>query len=194
MAVVPEPRLRARYSLGVISGWRCPEKNSTRVTTAMSAATQYWMTASRRVTDEWRVEATEVIITQLPAADAINATWINPTEILACAVSISNVTGGQLSAATMARLPSAMIIALLTTECRLTIAHPIRRPVAIPSRPAMTQTINQTPLRGGPAQLRRDRWATAQAGTAAAQRSPPPPARRPPRLGPYSRCAGSACS
>ena len=189
MAVDPEPRLRARYSLSVISGWRFAVANSTRVTTAISAATQYWITARRRVTDGWRVEATEVIITQLPAADAINATWINPTEILAWTASTSDVTGGQLSAATMARLPSATIIALLTTECRFTIAHPIRRPVAIPSRPAMTQTVNQTPLRGGSAQLRRGRWATGQAGIAAVRRSPPPPARHPPRRGPCSRCA-----
>ena len=73
-ARVPDPRLRSRYSRGAISSSRPRAKNSTTVTVAMSAATLYWITARRRVVDGFRVEATEVIITQLPAAEAISAT------------------------------------------------------------------------------------------------------------------------
>ncbi len=53
---------------------------------------------------------------------------------------------------------------MLTSDCLLTSAHPMRRPVASPSRPAITQTINQTPLRAGPGRWRSDRTAAGPAG------------------------------
>ncbi len=50
----------------------------------------------------FRSEDTVVIITQLPAAHAINATWDSPIEMLGqrSTVSISSVNGCQFSAAT----------------------------------------------------------------------------------------------
>ena len=114
----------------------------------------------------FRSEDTVVIITQLPAAHAINATWDSPIEMLGqrSTVSISSVSGCQFSAATNPRLPSARIIAVLTSDCLLTRAQPIRRPVANPSRPAITQMINQMPLRVGPGRSRSDPTAADRAG------------------------------
>src|SRR6478735_1424388 len=158
----------------------------------MTAATVYCAAAIRRTAAGLRVDATLVIITQLPAAQAIRASWLSPIEILdQCrALSISRVSGGQFNAATAARLPRARIIAELTTDCLLTNAHPMRRPVAIPSRPAITQTINQTPLRGELARSTIDPTASGPAGTAAVRRSPRPPARCPLPQAPCIRCAG----
>ena len=79
-------------------------------------------------------------------------------------VSISSVSGCQFSAATIPRLPSARIIAALTRDCLLTSAQPMRRPVASPRRPAITQMINQTPLRAGPARSRSGRTAAGRVG------------------------------
>ena len=73
-AVFAEPRLRARYSRGAISGWRSPARKSARASVAISAPKQYCITARRRVTSGCSVEATEVIITQLPVAEATKAT------------------------------------------------------------------------------------------------------------------------
>src|SRR5690606_21523548 len=113
-----------------------------------------------------RPEATVVIMTLLPAAQPISPTWLNPITMLGqpSAVSTNRVSGGQFSAATRARLPRATIIAVLTTDCLFARAQPIRKPVARPNRPAINQTINQTPLRGGPAPARTGRTATGPAG------------------------------
>ena len=81
-------------------------------------------------------------------------------------------------------------MAPLTPDCWLTRAPPLRNPVAIPNRPAMTQTINQTPLRGGPGRSTRGRWAAGRAGRSGVRRSPRPPARHPRHRVPYSPCAG----
>src|SRR5262245_47494595 len=132
----------------------------------MTPATQYCAIAIFLIVAGLRPEETVVIITQLPAAHAINATWLRPMATFGqcSSVSISSVKGCQLSAATSPRLPSARIIAVLTRDCLLTSAHPIRRPVANPSRPAITQTINQTPLRAGPGRSRNGRTADGQDG------------------------------
>src|SRR6476620_11044988 len=158
----------------------------------MTPATLYWAIAILRMMAGLRSEETVVIITQLPAAHAINATWDRPIEMLGhrSTVSINRVSGCQLSAATNPRLPSARIIAVLTRDCLLTRAQPMRRPVANPSRPAITQTINQMPLRAGPGRWRRDRRATGPAGTEAGPQNPRPPALRPLRSAPCSRSVG----
>src|SRR6476659_4962303 len=118
----------------------------------MITATLYWAIATFRMVAGFRSEDTVVIITQLPAAHAINATCDSPLDTLGQRNSWSSISvnGCQFSAATRPRLPSARIIAVLTNDCLLTRAQPIRRPVANPSRPAITQMINQMPLRVGP--------------------------------------------
>ena len=68
------PRLRFRYSSGDISGCWPAAKNVTMLTTAMTAATLYCAIAMRRSVAGLRADATVVIITQLPAAQAISAT------------------------------------------------------------------------------------------------------------------------
>src|SRR5882757_9041935 len=122
------------------------------------------MIAMRRIVAGLRLDEADVIITQLPAAQAISAAWLSAVETLGqcSAVSISRVSGCQFSAATRPRFPSARIIAALTRDCLLTRAQPIRRPVANPRRPAITQTINQTPLRAAPARSTSDRRAGGQ--------------------------------
>ncbi len=144
--------MRSRYSSGDISGCCSAAKKTTRLATAITAATPYCAIAIFLAAAGVRTDETVVIITQLPAAQAISATWLRPIEMLGhrSRVSISSVSGCQLSAATTPRLPSARIIAVLTRDCLLTSAHPMRSPVANPRRPAITQTINQTPLRAGP--------------------------------------------
>ena len=189
-SAVSVPRFRARYSRGAISGCAFPPRNNASVTAAITAATPYWMTANRRVARAVRLAATEVIITQLPAAETTSATWLSPIEMLGrrSAVSISKLIGAQFSAATTARLPSATVIALLTTDRWLTNAHPMRNPVAIPNSPAMTQTINQTPLRAGPALSMIGRLAAGPGGRAAVRRNPRPPVRLLHRWAPCIRC------
>src|SRR5215208_7051492 len=132
----------------------------------MTPATLYCAIAILRIVVGGRPEDTVVIITQLPAAHAINAPWENPIEMLGQrnTVSISSVNGCQFSAATIPRLPSARIIAVLTSDCLLTRAQPMRRPVANPSRPAITQTINQTPLRAAPGRSTTGRKAADRGG------------------------------
>src|ERR1700709_2391317 len=113
-----------------------------------------------------RTDDADVIITQLPAAQAMSATWLSTVDTFGhpIAVSINSVSGCQLSAATRPRLPSAKIMAALTNDCLFTSAQPIRRPVASPRRPAITHTINQMPLRDGPARSTSDRRADGRAG------------------------------
>src|SRR5882757_665582 len=118
----------------------------------------------RRMVAGPRLDEADVIITQLPAAQAISATWLKTVDTLGHRnrVSIRSVRGCQFRAATNPRLPSARIIAALTRDCLLTRAQPMRRPVANPRRPAITQTINQTPLRAAPARSMSDRMAGGQ--------------------------------
>src|SRR4051794_2584559 len=120
----------------------------------------------RRMVAGPRLDDADVIITQLPAAQAISATWLNTVDTFGHRnmVSISSVNGCQFRAATNPRLPRARIIAALTRDCLLTSAQPMRRPVANPRRPAITQTINQTPLRAAPALSKNDQTVTGRAG------------------------------
>src|SRR6476661_3449278 len=75
----------------------------------MIAATLYCAIATFRTVAGLRSEDTVVIITQLPAAQAINATRGSPIETLfqRNRVSSISVNGCQLSAATRPRLPNA---------------------------------------------------------------------------------------
>src|ERR1700712_1774074 len=119
-----------------------------------------------RIVAYLRPDEADVIITQLPAAQEINATWLSTVDTFGhpSAVSIRRGSGCQLSAPTRPRLPSAKIMAALTNDCLLTNAQPIRRPVASPRRPAITHTINQMPLRGEPARSTSDRRGDGRAG------------------------------
>ena len=67
------PMFRCRYSFVDNSGPRPSLRNRTSVATAITAAAEYCMTARRRVTSGVRVDATDVIITKLPAAEATSA-------------------------------------------------------------------------------------------------------------------------
>src|SRR6476646_11229973 len=69
-----EARFWFKYSCGGISGCCPAAKNITRLTAAKTAARLYCAIAKRRVTAGLCPDATVVIITQLPAAQAINAT------------------------------------------------------------------------------------------------------------------------
>src|SRR6476659_1729166 len=90
----------------------------------MIAATLYCAIATFRMVAGVRSEDTVVIITQLPAAQAINATCDSPIETLVQRnrVSSISVNGCQLSAATRARLPNASLHA------------PVRQPLIVASR------------------------------------------------------------
>ena len=69
---------------------------------AMTTAMPYCHIAMRRRVAGLRGDETVVIITQLPAAQATNATWLRPIEMLGqCSrLSSSSVSGCQFSAAT----------------------------------------------------------------------------------------------
>jgi hypothetical protein len=69
-----DARFCFRYSCGGTS-YCCPEaKNTTRLTAAITAAMPYCAIAKRRVTAGLCPDATVVINTQVPAAQATNAT------------------------------------------------------------------------------------------------------------------------
>src|SRR5689334_21199578 len=106
-----ETRPCFKYSCGDISFCGPAAKNITRLTAANTAARLYCAIAKRRVTAGVAgPDATVVIITQLPAAHATNASGLNnPIAKLGhcITVSIRSVNGCQLSAATRTRLPDA---------------------------------------------------------------------------------------
>src|SRR6478672_13276862 len=72
-----ETRSCFRYSCGDISYCGPAAKNITTLTAAKTAARLYCAIAKRRVTAGLCPDATVVIITQLPAAQATNATGLN---------------------------------------------------------------------------------------------------------------------
>ena len=196
---VPEanpPRSCLRKSRGVISGCGPREKNTARLAPAITAAARYCQRAHRLLSAAVRFADILVIITQLPAAQAVSAAWLTATEMFGQPSELSTriVSGSQFSADTSARLPNATIMPVLTGDCLWTSTHPMRKPVAIPSSPAITQAITQRPPRASPEQSMRDQMAVGQAGTAAAPRSPRPLVRPPSRPPPCSRCAGKACT
>src|SRR6478736_5590366 len=94
----------------------------------MIAATLYCATATFRMVAGVRSEATVVIITQLPAAQAINATWLIPIEtwVQRNRVSSISVNGCQLSAATRPRLPNASLHAPVRLERSVEVVHGAR--------------------------------------------------------------------
>src|ERR1700752_1914988 len=77
-----ETRFWFRYSCGDISGCCPAAKNMTRLTAAKTAAVRYCAIAKRRGTAGLCPDTTVVVITQLPATQAINATWDSPIEML----------------------------------------------------------------------------------------------------------------